>query len=953
MNEPTSEFVDDNDNDSPDALKRKIAALQAQLAAAEMQRLPAQSARIDTRGGAVVGNSVRVGNGHFIGRDYIAQLTQIVQGGEREEDVKNSIALYLHVLRQELSGLPLGEIDTQIDRAQREALTLRDVYVPLNTTLRADEGQSLQHFLKAATEHTSFRQAQRDLISSERNVRSITVLEAYAHHPRLTLLGNAGSGKSSACAHVLLALADAWVGQADALKGLGEDWSHGGLLPIRIVLREFADALPPGAKPGAGDLWRHIGTQLRDKGIGFAADDHRFLQRLAMRHGALVVFDGLDECGDPGRQQDVMTAVEAFISTYRERCRFVLTMRPLAWQGQGLSPLRGEYALDDFNDAQIVAFIERWYARLPERGWCSPAQARSKSESLLEARHRADLAHLARTPLLLTLMALLHSNRGRLPDDRVDLYHETVELLLRRWSLEDGDERALMQGLGVAEIKWSSVRRVIQQLAFEVHVQSAGRSGDLDIRESALLNAMRPLFGGSRDKAAIMVEYIERRTGLLLGLGHVAGNGGALDNERRFGFPHRSFSEYLAACHLAEASSDFEGECRRLAMEAPSHWELALAMAARIAKLSRGARAADALVGSVDVDRFDQRYGHRVGPGEWRTARIAGLQLLELGLADLDSRDDTRVILQRVRHWLAAALPLHPDDGGLPAVERAQIGDLLAALGDPRFDPELLHLPAEPNLGFVHIPADPGFRIGTRTVDRERVAEACGEEPDEDEINDQPTPTPEFWIARYPVTVAQFRAFVEATGFALGDADALLDPDTRPMCVVNWHDANAYVDWLQQQWCEAPAFDAHPFAALVRHQGWRLMLPGERLWEKAARGGRDGGVFPWGDLPDDERANTQETWIRDTSAVGVFLPAAEGLHDMVGNVWEWTRTAYVPSYASQEPEAEVQPDTIVVRGGGWDDPRSAARCAYRNGVHPDGRGDDLGFRLVLCCAPVR
>ena len=948
MSDPAPHAIDDDG--SPDALKRKIAALQAQLAAVEMQTSPAQSTRIETSGGAVVGNIVRVGNGHFIGRDYIAQLTQVVQGGEREEDVQNSIALYLHVLRQDLSGLPLGEIDTQIDRAQREALTLRDVYVPLNTTLRIDARTPLSQWLKTAKKLGHMEQGQRDLIASSRRLRHASVLEVLAHHPRLTLLGNAGSGKSSACAHVLLALADAWAGQSDALQALGEDWSHGGLLPIRIVLREFADALPPGAKPGAGDLWRHLGAQLRDKGIGFAEDDHRFLQRLAMQHGALVVFDGLDECGDPGRQQDVMTAVEAFISTYRERCRFVLTMRPLAWQGQGLSPLRGEYALDGFNDAQIVAFIERWYARLPERGWCGAGQAQAKAESLLQARHRADLAPLAKTPLLLTLMALLHSNRGRLPDDRVDLYNETVELLLRRWSLEDGDERTLMQGLEVSDIKWSSVRRVIQQLAFEVHAQSAGREGDLDIRESALLNALRPLYGGSRDKAAVMVEYIERRTGLLLGLGHVAESGDPLDNERRFGFPHRSFREYLAACHLAEESPDFEGECRRLAIEAPGHWELVLALSARIAKLSRGARAADALVGGVDVDRFQQHYGRRAGPGEWRTACIAGLQLLELGVADIVSRDDTRVILDRVRHWLVAALPLHPDDGGLPAVERTQIGDLLAKLGDPRFDPCLLYLPVDPHLGFVRIPADPGFRIGIRKADCERILQVLGAEPDGDQINEEFTPTTEFWIARYPVTVAQFRVFVEATdndGFKLGDPRTLCDPDNRPARWISLSDALAYIDWLHRRWNSDAILGCNPFVQGVCKDLFRIGLPSEIEWEKSARGGLVKAIFPWGSNRDAERCNYTSTAIGDTSAVGSFPSNAFDLYDMVGNVSEWTRTEHEWGAALGVVDFANAISRNVVKGGGFIIAGFANHCAWRMGAPRDASVHFLGFRVAL------
>lgn len=933
--------------DEIEALKRRIAELEAQQASRTGSTAPLDRlTQLKTDGGAVIGNSVRMGNGHFIGRDYIAQLTQIVHGGEREEDVQNSIALYLHTLRAELSGLPLGEIDTQTDRAQRNALTLRDVYVPLATTLRIDDQYNLPDWLQSHLKQAEFAvMAQRDLRSSERKVRRVSALEALAATPRLTLLGMPGTGKSSFCAHVLLALADAWAGQDDALKHLGAEWIYGGLLPIRIVLREFADRLPEGRKPTAGDLWDHIGDQLHEQGIGFASDDHRFLQRLAQRHGALIVFDGLDECGDVERRNRVFTAVEAFISTYSARCRFILTMRPYAWP-EGADYFRGVFELDTFDDAQVVAFIENWYDRLPERGWCTVAQAARKRESLLTARHRAELAELARTPLLLTLMALLHSNRGQLPEDRVELYHETVELLLRRWSLEDEAERALLDGLGVSELKWSSVRRVIQQLAFEVHAQSAGREGDLDIRESALLNALRPLFGDSRDKAAIMVEYIERRTGLLLGLGRLPDSPDPLDNDRRFAFPHRSFREYLAACHLAQHSEDFPGECRRLAVEAPAHWELVLALAARVAQLSQGARAADAVIGCDRVEAFEARHARRPGPPEWRAARVAGLQLRELGVADLITLPDTQAILDRVRHWLAAALPLHPSEGGLPTVERAKLGDLLAELGDPRFDPERLHLPTDPDLGFVRIPADPDFRIGTRRADRKRVAEATGLDAHKNEINDAITPTPEFWIARYPVTVAQFRAFVEDSGFQIAGANALRDADIRPVVFVSWAEASAYAAWLLRQLREAPVFHAHPVAALVRAHGWEVMLPSERAWEKAARGGREGVVFPWGDMFDSDRANIDESGIGDNSVVGAFPPNGYGLYDMAGNVWEWTRTEHDAPYSAHEPEASSGSSAIVVRGGCWLFPRFATRCAFRYRLHPDLHSI-LGFRVVL------
>jgi formylglycine-generating enzyme required for sulfatase activity len=139
------------------------------------------------------------------------------------------------------------------------------------------------------------------------------------------------------------------------------------------------------------------------------------------------------------------------------------------------------------------------------------------------------------------------------------------------------------------------------------------------------------------------------------------------------------------------------------------------------------------------------------------------------------------------------------------------------------------------------------------------------------------TPTPEFYIARYPVTVAQFRAFVEATGFAIGDADALADPDSRPVRWVSWHEALAWCDWLNEVLTSAPAFAGSPVARLVREHGWRVALPSELEWEKAARGGLSGAVFPWGDDADPNRGNYDDSKIGDTSAVGCFAANDFGL----------------------------------------------------------------------------
>jgi formylglycine-generating enzyme required for sulfatase activity len=306
-----------------------------------------------------------------------------------------------------------------------------------------------------------------------------------------------------------------------------------------------------------------------------------------------------------------------------------------------------------------------------------------------------------------------------------------------------------------------------------------------------------------------------------------------------------------------------------------------------------------------------------------------------------------------VASWLAASLPVHPEAGGETAVQRALTGDVLVALGDPRFNAQCHYLPVDENFGFVRIAPDPKFKIGTRKADFWRIAEFIGSAARDNELNDKPTPTLEFFIARYTVTVAQFRAFVEAANFKLGDEGALRDPDSRPVRFVSWNEALQYCDWLQNEFISQDALKRSAVAQRVS-QGWRITLPSELEWEKAARGGLTGKVFAWGDDPDANRANYDDTGIDDATAVGCFPENNYGLHDMVGNVWEWTRSVYepYPYKADDGRERLTIDDGKVVRGGSWYYHRGYARCAFRGRNVPDLRSSYVGFRVVLRSPPV-
>jgi formylglycine-generating enzyme required for sulfatase activity len=209
------------------------------------------------------------------------------------------------------------------------------------------------------------------------------------------------------------------------------------------------------------------------------------------------------------------------------------------------------------------------------------------------------------------------------------------------------------------------------------------------------------------------------------------------------------------------------------------------------------------------------------------------------------------------------------------------------------------------------------------------------------------------------VTVAQFQAFLEDTGNKWANTASGQGLLNHPVVAVSWHDAISYCQWLTdrlKEWEGTPK----PLATQLRQEGWRVTLPSEAEWEKAARGW-DSRIYPWGDEFDLSGANTEETGIGGTSTVGSFPRGASpyGCLDMAGNVWEWTRSLWGKDVSDPEfrypydpgdgREDLAAPDSMcrVMRGGAFFFDLRFVRCAFRGWDYPDGHDGNIGFRVVM------
>lgn len=209
-----------------------------------------------------------------------------------------------------------------------------------------------------------------------------------------------------------------------------------------------------------------------------------------------------------------------------------------------------------------------------------------------------------------------------------------------------------------------------------------------------------------------------------------------------------------------------------------------------------------------------------------------------------------------------------------------------------------------------------------------------------------------FWMARVPVTVAQFAAFVEATGYRSTAEEAGFSliwtgSEWNEVRGANWRAPRGPVSHMENKqnhpvtcvsWLDATAFCL-----------WAgVCLPMEAEWEKAARG-TDGHIYPWGNNGPDTHLCNFLMNVNDTTPVGNYPAGMSpyGLLDMSGNVWEYTQTKQAKDYTTVADNTSQGNEARVLRGGSFYVAEWSVRCASRYYHPPDYRCNDIGFRVVV------
>ena len=359
---------------------------------------------------------------------------------------------------------------------------------------------------------------------------------------KVVLLGAPGSGKTTLLSYFSVIIAQNQPG----LLGLNSevDW-----LPILIRMRDYV-------------RFENLSIleyyqQFCHKSLVVPSLPGGFFEHWLEDGRALILLDGLDEIVEEGKRHELVQKIENFLGRYDQN-RVMITSRPAGYRRDFF---RAEefphYWLQPFDEPKINAFIENWYnSRTPD-----PEEAKLRKEDIRKAfDHNPRLHVLARNPLLLTIIALIHRYQDKLPKERYKLYHCAVQTLLTTW---DTTNKQLENHHKLEYLKNDDWEDLMQNLAFWIHSHQDGIEGNelegtlIDKDElikfvaNYIKNTKQVELTKAKKEAQRFIDFVRDRSGLL--------------NEQGtdcYAFVHKTFQEYLCAQkiqrEMEEDSYNFE-----------------------------------------------------------------------------------------------------------------------------------------------------------------------------------------------------------------------------------------------------------------------------------------------------------------------------------------------------------------------------------------------------------
>lgn len=844
---------------------------------------------------------------------------------------------YLDTMIKTHQHLPVAGFETNL----RIPIPLEKVYVTLKARMaELEHAREPGSRKRGSVRHKTSASSVEPLTGLAQSDQTVSVQQAVQfalqrEYDGLVLLGYPGAGKTTLTKYFLLCFAG---NKAEQQLGMPQPF-----LPILLSLRDIDPELPLTANTLASLQKYHLDLS------------EEFFLHYLQEGRAILLLDGLDEVPTEKKRAQVSQWIHHQAHLAFPKCPVIVTSRFSGYRGEAVLPgyyLRLE--IQDYGMPEVQQFLENWLigveTHVHEDNDYWRQQAKSRAENLFQRIEAAPaLRELAVNPLMLQIIALVHRDRGTLPERRVELYKECTDVLLERWDKAKGLEVLLSA---------SQARQLLQPIALWMHSVENRR----EVSKAELLEFMQPHLGRIKrevDPEELLQNWLDR-SGIFKGEGDI------------YFFHHLSFQEYLTAEEIRNTRQadtlvkQFDQAWWReptlLAMGLTNPPIFADFMRVLLRAQWRDGARVDFLLRCVDetlvkdeapfvhalkkLKRFEPRYYALLA-----LERI-GTDTAEAAVAQAQHDKDERLAGEARSIYRRMAIDQIQ-------IEMPEVRLVKTVFKGKSYDlPARIFNPVELNAEYILI-KNGKYKY---SVSKKEIEVAP------------------LYFAKYPVTNKLYNRFVsyltsagsvepagkggeetfaslpferfaqsllakaqETKDFAkyLGNdpkkwAETLKSKmeekrflgEDQPVVRVTWFDAVTYCHWL------AELHKNDPQSALHNPQ-FTYRLPTEQEWEWAASGGKR--KYPWGDEePDETRANYGGN-VGQTTPVGAYPAGAtpEGLMDMAGNVWEWMENWY-----------DKDEDWRALRGGSWGNAAGDLPCAARSNVNPALHWVYLGFRVV-------